>query len=127
MKRKLTCICCPLGCTIEAEFDPRNKEISGIKGNGCARGAEYAESECVNPVRTVTSTVRSTDGRCVPVKTDRAIPKDKIFDCMKIINGTVISLPVKIGDIAIRDVFGSNIVVAAAVEQGVGEASNKQP
>ena len=114
MKRELTCICCPLGCRIEAELD--GKKIISIKGNTCKRGAEYAESECINPVRVVTSTVMTQNGTPVPVKTDRPIPKEKIFDCMKIINNTVISAPAKIGDIVCRDVFGSNIIVTAETE-----------
>jgi CxxC motif-containing protein len=46
----------------------------------------------------------------IAVKTDKAIPKDKMFDAMKIINQTVVKLPVSIGDVLIKDVFGSNVV-----------------
>lgn len=53
------------------------------------------------------------NGVPVPVKTDNPIPKEHIFDCMKIINGTKISAPIKIGDILIEDVFGANIVATA--------------
>ena len=44
------------------------------------------------------------------VKTDNTIPKEKVFDCMKIINNTTIDLPVSVGDVIIKDVFGSNVV-----------------
>lgn len=47
------------------------------------------------------------------LKTDRPIPKDKIFECMKTINSIRMPLPVKIGDVAARNVFGSNIVVTS--------------
>lgn len=111
MKRKLTCISCPLGCQLTVEFE--NGEISNITGFTCPRGKEYAENECTNPVRTVTSTVKTSDGALIPVKTDRAVPKSKIFECMKIINSAKISTPVSIGDVVIPDVFGSNVVATA--------------
>ena len=85
-------------------------EVKNISGNTCPRGAEYAKNECISPVRTITSTVRCKDGSVVPVKTDRPIPKDKIFECMKIINGTVAPLPISAGDVIIKDVYGSNII-----------------
>lgn len=111
MKRELTCICCPIGCRIEAELD--GKEILNITGYTCPRGKTYAETECVNPVRIVTSTVMSETGIPIPVKCDKPIPKEKIFECMKIINAAKIKMPVKAGDIVIKNVFGSNIIVTA--------------
>ena len=107
MKKTLTCIVCPVGCGIEVELE--GKKVISVSGNSCPRGAEYAENECVDPVRTVTSTVRCDDGSVIPVKTDRPIPKEKIFDCMKIINNTVAHLPISPGDVIIENVFGSNI------------------
>lgn len=111
MKRELTCICCPLGCRLTAELDGGN--ILKISGYTCKRGKEYAETECTNPVRTVTSTVMDKNGRPIPVKTDRAIPKEHIFDCMKLLNAAVIENPVEIGDVILTDVFGSNIIVTS--------------
>lgn len=108
MERKLTCIVCPLGCEITvqlAEGKPLN-----ITGNTCPRGAEYAQNECTNPQRTVTSTVRCSDGSLLSVKTDRPIPKDKVNACMQKINGAVATLPVAIGDVILSDIFGSAIV-----------------
>ena len=111
MKKELTCICCPMGCRITAELN--DKQIHSISGNTCKRGEEYAKNECVNPLRTVTSTVMTENGTPLPIKTSKAIPKDKIFECMKIINGVKAHTPIKIGDIIVKDVFGSNIVASA--------------
>ncbi len=108
MKRDLTCIVCPLGCSLTVELE-ENKVVN-VVGNSCPRGKTYAENECTNPQRTVTSTVRSTDGGMVSVKTDKTIPKDKMFECMKIINKITAKLPVKVGDIVAEDVFGANII-----------------
>ena len=114
MKRTLTCIVCPVGCTLEAELE--GGKVVSVSGNTCPRGIKYAEAECTAPVRTVTSTVRCADGSVLPVKTDRPIPKDKVAECMKIINSTTAPLKISIGDVIIEDVFGSKVVATANKE-----------
>lgn len=108
MERKLTCIVCPLGCEIKVQLADKN--VVGITGNSCPRGEEYARNECTNPKRTVTSTVRCSDGGLVSVKTNRPILKEKIAKCMVRINEAVAVLPIAVGDILINNVFGSDIV-----------------
>ena len=108
MERKLTCIICPLGCDLTVQIE--DGKVLDIQGHTCPRGKKYAESECTNPQRTVTSTVRCSDGSLVSVKTDKPIPKEKMAECMAAINSAVATLPVSIGDVIIEDVFGSNIV-----------------
>ncbi len=108
MERKLICIVCPLGCEITVSF--KDGKISDITGNTCPRGKKYAEDECTNPKRTVTSTVLCEDGGLVPVKTETPVPKEKMAECMKMINKAVAKLPVSIGDVIIEDAFGSRVV-----------------
>lgn len=108
MKRELTCIVCPIGCSLSVELE--NGCVKGVAGNTCPKGAEYAKNECTNPQRTVTSTVRCADGSMLSVKTDGTIPKNKINECMDIINKITPDLPIKIGDILKENVFGVNIV-----------------
>lgn len=103
-----------MGCELSVELE--NGKISEIKGNTCPRGEKYARAECTAPTRCVTSTVLSRSGKPIPVKTSKPIPKDKIFECMKIINETIVDTPVKIGDIAVGDVFGADIIITAAAE-----------
>ena len=108
MTRELVCIICPRGCGLKVEME--EGKILSVTGNSCPRGLKYAQDECCNPVRTVTSTVRCDNGRMISVKTDRPIPKDKVFDCMKQINAVTAKLPVTIGNVILTDVFGSNVV-----------------
>lgn len=108
MKKELTCIVCPVGCTLLVEMD--GKTVKSVSGNTCPRGKEYAQSECTSPKRTVTSTIRCSDGSLLSVKTDVPIPKNEIFRCMDIINSTVVKLPVRVGDVLIDGVFGGRIV-----------------
>ncbi len=108
MIKELTCIICPIGCSLSAEIS--GNAVLSVSGNTCPRGKQYAIEECTNPVRTVTSTVLCDDGTVVSVKTDKPIPKDKMMECMKIINRQIAHLPISVGDIIIKDVFGSNII-----------------
>ena len=117
MTRNLTCIVCPRGCQLVAELDEAGAVLS-VTGNTCPRGKQYAIDECTHPMRTVTSTARTSDGGVVPVKTDRTIPKELMFDCMKQINQAVVSLPARIGDVVIENLLGTGakVVVTANKE-----------
>lgn len=108
MKRKLTCTVCPMGCSLEAEI--KDGKVVSVTGNTCKRGEKYAESECINPLRSITTTVALKGGGVVAVKSREPIPKDKIFECMKIINNTKKDLPISAGDVIIKDVFGTDII-----------------
>ncbi|MDO5310959.1 MAG: DUF1667 domain-containing protein [Clostridia bacterium] len=107
-ERELTCIVCPMGCGIKVVLD--GNEVVSVSGNTCPRGEAYAKTECVNPVRVITSTVRCDNGEVLPVKTAQPIPKEKIGECMKIINSHIAHLPVSVGDVIIENVFGTDIV-----------------
>ena len=108
MKRELTCIVCPVGCSLVAEFE--DGKVLSVTGNKCPRGKAYAETECIAPMRTITTTVKCENGEIISVKTKKPIPKEKIFDAMEIINKTNPVLPISIGDVIIKNVFGCNIV-----------------
>ena len=110
MKKTLTCIECPIGCTIEVEME--NGVPVSVKGNTCPRGKAYAENEVVCPVRVVTSTVKADNGRPVPVKTAKPVKKSEIAAVMKKINEARCKLPVKIGDVIIGDVSDGVALIA---------------
>ena len=110
MKRTLTCIECPIGCEIEVEL--KNGKVVSLTGNGCLRGKAYAEAEVVCPKRVVTSTVRAENGEMIPVKTDKPVRKDAIFEVMAKINATVCKMPVALGDILVENICDdANLIV----------------
>ena len=106
MKRTLTCIVCPRGCTVTVE------ENMTVTGNGCKRGAEYAIAECINPTRTVTATVRvaNREDTMVSVKTAAPVPKGEMFTVMKKLRTMTVSAPIAIGDVILKDVFGTEVI-----------------
>lgn len=116
MKRELTCIVCPIGCQLTATIE--NGTVTEVTGNTCPRGKQYAIDECTNPVRTITTTARTSNGSVIPVKTDRPIPKNLMFECMEEINRASVTLPAQIGDVVIEDLLntGANVVVTANME-----------
>ena len=81
-------------------------EVLSVLGNLCPRGKMYAISECTNPQRVVTSTMRCSDGEVVSCKTSSTVPKAKMIDVMKAINTTLAPDSVKIGDVLIENVIG---------------------
>ena len=111
--KKLPCICCPLGCSIEA--DMQGGSVVAVRGNGCPNGEKYAHTELTAPVRTLTSTValvNSKSGmRLAPVRSSEPIPKDKLFDCMKEIANISVSAPVRIGDTVLQNAAGTGISI----------------
>lgn len=115
-ERILTCIVCPRGCTLRVELG-ESSEVISVSGQACKRGAEYANTECTAPRRTVTSTVRCRDGGVVAVKTDGTVPKQTVFAVMSAINAAIAPNEVKIGDVIIADAAGTGVNVVATANR----------
>ena len=81
-EKKLTCICCPMGCQLQVTI--RDEQVEKVEGNTCKRGADYGKKEVTDPTRIVTSTVRVQGGTLpvVSVKTRGDIPKSSVMDCV---------------------------------------------
>ncbi len=114
--KKITCIECPQGCSLTVEMGEGT--VVRVTGNRCGKGESYAQEECVNPVRTLTSSVvaEGLSLRIVPVKTDKPIPKVRIFDAMNAIRGVKLSVPVDCGDIVVANFLdlGVNLIATRA-------------
>ena len=116
MKRvNLTCVECPIGCDITVELD--GERVLSVEGNTCPRGKKYAENEVICPKRVLTTTVKTNGGKMLSVKTSEPIKKTEIASAMQKINGVTVSLPVKIGDVIIKDLYeGVDLVATANVQ-----------
>lgn len=111
--KNLTCINCPLGCALTVEMN--GETILHVTGNTCKRGEVYAQREVTAPVRMVTSTVRVI-GRNLPVlsvKTREAIPRERIFACVRELKKISLQAPVHMGDVVLEDVAGTGIDIVA--------------
>jgi CxxC motif-containing protein len=115
MKESLICIVCPMGCHLEIDVADHYR----VTGNQCKRGIEYGKKELTNPTRTITSTIKISDGihHRLPVKTDREVPKELIFDIMAVLDQVTVKSPVQMGQIIIENVCnsGANIVASRSM------------
>ncbi len=119
MKRTFTCIVCPNGCEIDAEYEGTN--VLSVTGNLCPKGKTYVTQELVDPRRTIATSVRVTGGALplASVRLTAAVPKARIFDVMREINRKTLDAPVSIGDVVISDILGlgSDVIVTKNVEK----------
>lgn len=113
MIKEMTCVACPLGCSITVEYD--GTKVLSVTGNTCKRGDAYARTEITNPVRSLTSTVAVSGGAhpVVPCKSSAPVPKGMMKDCMKEINKARAAAPVKIGDVLIENILGTGADIVA--------------
>ena len=105
---EFVCIVCPKGCHMTVE----NGVVSG---NTCKKGEAFAKAEATCPMRTVCSTVATAfDSMPVlPVRTDGEIPKSKIGELMKLVNGIRVTEKLHRGDIVAASVVGTDVNLIA--------------
>ena len=109
MKRQLTCIICPRGCALEATVQDGQVTVTGAT---CQRGTEYAVSECLHPVRTVTSVVKvaNRENTMVSVKSETPVPKESMAAVVSALRKLSVNAPVAVGDVIADNICGSKII-----------------
>jgi CxxC motif-containing protein len=123
----LYCITCPVGCKLDVSGSGDNIRV---EGNNCPKGVEFAEAEVNNPMRTLTTTVRTNfpDVPVISVRTDGEIPKSELMNAMHELNEIVIEEELGCGDTVLEDVAetGVRVIVTSSVLMQLGaELENK--
>lgn len=116
-EQQLICIVCPLGCRVRLTIDNKGNIVEAT-GNECKKGKEYAENECVNPVRVLVGTM-STEGskhRTLPVRTNNPIPKGKLLEAYRSLAGVKVKPPIKVGQVIVSNIFDTEADVIATGE-----------
>ena len=115
MNRKLTCIICPRGCSLNVELSADRVIVSG---HSCPKGEQYAVNECLHPVRTVTATVRvaNRSNTMLSVKTEMPVAKEDMMKVMAALRSIAVNAPVRIGAVIMTDVCGSRIIATKSVD-----------
>jgi CxxC motif-containing protein len=110
----IRCIICPTGCEIKVKKGV-GEQVT-FEGYTCERGLEYAQQEFYEPKRILTSTMRIENGLLplIPVRTDKAILKEKLKDVLVEIAKKKLQAPIKMGDILIENILGlgANIIAS---------------
>jgi CxxC motif-containing protein len=119
MSEELICITCPLGCHLTVDHSADGS--LAINGNRCPRGVLYANEELLDPRRMVSATARIANPALddltgiarLPVRTSSAYPKEGVKDVLAAIHALSVRLPVRRGDILIKDFKGSGVDILA--------------
>ena len=108
---ELICIGCPKGCHLKVD----EENGYAVTGNSCPIGAEYGANELKNPTRVLTSTVRITGGLhdCLPVRTNKPIPKPLLLEAMAQLRNVEVKAPVKMGDVIVSNILNTGADVIA--------------
>ena len=112
MTREFTCIICPNGCEISADYEIQADQsvvIHSLEGATCKRGADIATSVLVEGGELPLASVRLT----------APIPKARIFDAMDEIRKCRLTAPVKAGTVVIKGILGldADVIVTKNVEK----------
>ena len=115
---KMTCIICPRGCTVEAQLLDGEWQV---KWNQCKRGKDYVIREVTCPMRTLTTTVKTTfkDFPRLPVRTDREIALRDVFKYMEVINRIEVETRMKPGDIVEEGLLGREVNLTATADMSI--------
>lgn len=118
MEKTITCTVCPQGCQINVIGN--NGTIESITGFACNRGKRFATDEFIHPMRIFTSTMKinNFDEPLIPVRSDALVPKEKLFDCMKVVREKTVSAPIQPGQVLVANILnlGCNIIASKGTE-----------
>ena len=113
MKRKFVCIVCPNSCHVEVEYEGRGvKELHGVE---CQKGREFVMNEIQNPLRTLTGSVKVTNGEfpLVSVKTTEPVPKTFLLELGRLTHQIEVEAPVEIGQLLADNLLDEGIQLVA--------------
>jgi len=114
--KQITCITCPIGCriTVEYQFNINQKDLH-ITGNKCLKGIDFARAEIISPVRSLTTTVRTTfpEVPVLSVKTKGEVPKEKINVIIRELSDIMISEKIGIGETVVSNIAGTGCDIIA--------------
>ena len=105
MTREFTCIICPNGCEISADYEIQADQSVVIHS---LEGAEYVKQELTDPKRNIATSVLVEGGELplASVRLTAPIPKARIFDAMDEIKKCRLKAPVKAGTVVIKGIVG---------------------
>jgi len=107
-EHEIICTMCPLGCHVRLVVNEAGEPVE-VSDYGCKLGRKYAINELKFPGRILTATVRTESGArpLLPVKTNKPIAKDKIFEAMNFLVSLKLRPPVKLGQVILSNIAGT--------------------
>lgn len=121
IRRDLVCIVCPNGCALHVEEEAEGHLV--VTGQRCPKGKNFALEECTEPMRSLSSTVKTIfpEVPVLPVRVSREVPKRALFDVMREINQVVLTERLGQGEAVIHDVchLGVDVIITSNRLKGV--------
>ena len=113
MNREIICIMCPLGCRMHVHVE--GQEVQQVEGERCKKGAKYAQQEVTFPGRILTTTVTTDTPEMplLPVRSDKALPKESLMECMSHISKHSLKGSVTVGQTVIENILGLGADIVA--------------
>jgi CxxC motif-containing protein len=112
MKGAMVCFICPKSCRLTVTNDSNtvangsntvNNDSNAVivENNRCPRGVEFARKELTDPERSLTSTMRVTNGALplVSVRSDAPVKKGELKDVVKLLDSMTVEAPVAGGQV----------------------------
>ena len=117
MRKELICIVCPKGCHLSVLMDEANN-VTEVSGNTCIRGANYGKAEVTSPKRMLTTTVKIkyASHPLLPIVSNRALPKDKLNECMDIIRCCTVETPIHCDQVIIGNIANTGTDMVASCD-----------
>ena len=117
MTRSFTCIICPNGCEITAEYGRGAR--ARRPGGRLSQGRRLCRQELTDPQRNIATSVLVEGGELplASVRLSHPIPKKEIFRVMEVINTVRLQAPTAVGQVALADVcgLGADVIVTKNV------------
>ena len=126
---ELVCIACPIACRLTVSTTGAG-EVK-VTGNRCPRGELYGREEMLAPRRILTAVVPTDSAHfpCAPVRTDRAIGREKVPQLLRELYARRVSLPIRRGGVLIEDFDGARVLFTRTLPPdevpAVGQAGSK--
>jgi len=116
MIKEMICTECPVSCNLTVDYE--GCTVTKISGNKCPKAEPYAASEIGNPQRILTSAVlcEGLAFKMLAVRTDKPIPRARLFDAMEEIKKFRLRIPVQSGDIICANFLGLGVNLIASRE-----------
>jgi CxxC motif-containing protein len=110
----ITCIICPNGCQITVVERPGSPPQ--IEGSTCKRGMEYAGQEHREPKRMLITTMRVDGGTLavIPVRSNKELPKQRIFEAVEHVSHIALRAPIKMGAVVVPNLLNLGVDVIAS-------------
>ncbi|MBU0935490.1 MAG: DUF1667 domain-containing protein [Spirochaetes bacterium] len=120
--KAFTCIICPRGCRLVVEVQDGTAVVSG---NACERGEVYGRQEAIMPLRSLTTTVRTSCAKRprLPVHSSADLPLARLLEAMEALDEVVVEISLKCGEVVVTNLLQLGVDMLASDDFDCREGS----